>query len=225
MISEIKVCMRVMATSLIAAGCVLANSHAATVSIGNTLASNPNRYENFDGAVPTNDISVQFAGNGLTFTRLGESGMNLISNVLCTNTQYGVSGNYLGLGLSHPCDGDVFQTTGVRVDFDHDVEELSWTGYSRIIGGRFTLFLGHDNNVVGSFQFDHWNQFDNETVLIQDVVFNQMTFIEEPGSDATMILDHLTWRTHQVPVPGSLSLLGLGLAGLAWHRKRATRNK
>ena len=219
---------KAMAVLSAIAALAIGNAHVATISIGNVLASSPNRYMDFDGVAATNDLGSEFAASGLSFSRFGESGVNLISNTLCSNTQYGVSGNYLGLGLNHPCAGDVFSTTGVDFLFSADVHELSWTGYSRIIGGNFTMQLYHDANLVGSFVFNHDNQFDNESVLIKDVTFNRMSFSEMPGSDATMILDHLTWRgdvTGRVPLPGSLPLLGIGLIALGAMGKRGWKTK
>lgn len=194
-------------------------AQAGTISIGSVGVNTPAHTENFDaGALGT--AAKQFAAYGLVFKTLSGIGASLVKNSDCSNEGHGVSGQYVYVGVTAPCNPNG-STDALSLTFTNVVSELSWTGFSRASSTGYTVSALLNNVVVSSVLFNNNNSFENKTVLIKGGNFNELRFVENGNSGNYFAIDNMAWNTANVPEPGSIALLGLGLALFAAHRRKA----
>lgn len=205
----------------VAALTVCASAHAGLITIGGAGVVNADHVETFEGIAPMNRVTNQFAGNGLVFTTLSGNGIAATNNNQCGNSSQGVTGGYLYMGLQAPCSGSNVQD-GVSLRFAQDVSELSWTGFHRASGAGFNILALNDGVVVSSLLFGGHNRFENRTVLFSGSTFDELRFTENGTSSAFFALDNMRWTdAAEVPEPGMLALVGLGLLGAAYRRRKS----
>lgn len=145
---------------------------------------------------------VDFTGLG-NFTNYSQNGMNMTSNSVW---------NWPGANMAHMDGGMASFTMGSGENFNLDSVFMVSNGGTG--PARFTAF---DNGVslgsvdvagsAGTFTFG--TLFDGIDEFRVTVVGSHFTFDDINFSNATA-----------VPEPGSLVLLGLGLAGLAYRRRK-----
>jgi hypothetical protein len=206
------------------------SAHAGVIKMdyGNAVA-NPSHTENFDGGIAANNITNQFSENGVTFKTLGDAGISLISNSICTNS--GMSGKYLAMGMRTPCNGNT-AFNAVSMMFDGDVESLSWTGFNRTIFNGFKVEFWNDGKIIESatdaYFMSPQNLFSNKTVLVSGGVFDEIRFIESTGYQGFFGIDNMAWKiapavvkspVSDVPEPNIALLFGIGAVGMAYKRK------
>jgi hypothetical protein len=192
-------------------------AQAGLITIGGGSITGPDRFEDFTYGTSIAGVSNEFSNNGLSFVTLSGAGISLIENSTCGNS--GVSGEYLYMGVIPLCNGNSTQDS-VSIQFDTDVTDLSWTGFSRANGAGFNIEALMDGVVVSSLVFDGSNTFENSTVLLSGSTFDEIRFSENSTSGVFFALDNMSWNTTQVPEPVTLVLFGFGLAGIGLLRKR-----
>lgn len=205
------------------------SAHAGIVHIGTTAGvQNPTHTENFESGAVRTDITNQFSDNGLTFKNIGTNGMVLTSWAVCNNLGGHPTNKYVVLGLKYPCQVDT-ALNAVSVSFAEDVSELSWTGFNRTIGNGYTIQALLDGKVVSETSFHANNKFDKEIVHFTGSVFDEIRFTEASVWQGYFGFDDMAWKTataqqqpSEVPLPGTLALLGIGMLGIGMKRKSRT---
>jgi hypothetical protein len=196
-------------------------AQAGTITIGATGVAAPAHTENFNIGALGNNVSTQFAANGLTMTTLSGAGVALVSNATCNNSSQGVDGQYLYMGVTTPCNYSSGMIDAVSIKFNGLVSELSWTGFSRANNDGFTISALLAGAVVSSIDFNAANQFENQTVLFTGSTFDELRFVEKGPGEYFFALDNMAWNAAAaVPEPASFALFGLGLALVAAGRRR-----
>jgi hypothetical protein len=191
--------------------------------------TNTTHFENFDNGAVGSNVSEQFASNGITFDTWGKSGMALTSNSVCNNTVGGMSNQYLMMGMAYPCNKDNKKVSMVSLMFSDNVSELSWLGFNRAIGKGFTIQALYDGEIVSDIDFVNKNKFENQYVNISGSIFNELRFIENGNWTGTFGIDNMAWNvttavpSGEVPLPGSVALMGIGMLGLGIMRKRSNQ--
>jgi hypothetical protein len=198
----------------------------ASIIVVDKGLTNTNHFENFEGGKVGNNVSDQFASNGITFETWGPSGITLTSNAVCNNMSSGVAGKYLIMGANYPCSTANSKVNMVSVMFADNVSELSWSGFSRAVGKGFAIQALYDGAIVSELDFDNKNRFDNKSVMISGNIFNELRFLEYGNYQGFFAIDNMAWNVTsevpngEVPIPGTVALMGLGLLGLGFARKK-----
>jgi hypothetical protein len=172
------------------------------------------------GTVVTN----QYAAQGLTFSALGGGAVRANS---CGNSAFdglaGMSGDTLntyGPGCLTNGTDDAFS-----MKFSSDVSAVSFSlvsaGYANI-GNTISAF--NDGNLVEQFAFGSGSYF-SDYLQFSNLTFDELRFTEGGGNNSYFIFDNVAYvSANAVPEPVSLSLFGLGLAGLAETRRKSKKS-
>jgi hypothetical protein len=169
-------------------------------------------------------VTNQYAAQGLTFTALGGGAVRANS---C-----GIS-DFDGLAS---LSGDTLNTYGptcvtngtddaFSMKFSADVSAVSFSlvsvGYSNI-GNTISAY--NDGNLVEQFSFGAGDYFA-DYLQFSNLTFDELRFTEGGGDDSYFIFDNVAYvNANAVPEPVSLSLFGLGLAGLAAARRKSKKS-
>lgn len=205
------------------------SAQANIILNGDKGLTNTNHFENFDNGSVGNNVSEQFASNGINFDTWGKSGITLTTNSVCNNADGGMSNQYLMMGMAYPCAKDNKKVSMVSLMFSENVSELSWLGFNRAIGKGFTIQALYDGMIVSELDFDNKNQFENKYVNISGDIFNELRFIENGNWTGSFGIDNMAWNvttavpSGEVPLPGSVALMGIGMLGLGFMRKRSNQ--
>lgn len=136
-------------------------------------------------------------------------------NLFLTN---GSAGGMVGnvLRFDESSDGEYGQLA-----FDYSVSSLSFL-YAGFLSGAFTAqVLDASFNIVDSF-YDSYTDDDTPggPITLSGSDIHYFRFFDGPGGLSFAGVDDLQITAALVPEPGTLSLLTLGLIGLAWSRKK-----
>lgn len=218
-------------TRFIFAAALMAASFAASagVILSNTGLTEYDRTENFDTGTSTSNISGDFGTSGLHLSTLGGGGLSLIANnsTSCNFTSRGMNGNFLGMGLRSPCVIDATVNNYASMQFGGDVSELSWFGFSFANGRNgdgIAVEAYRKGLAVDDMQilFNQNNRFNGLYVTFSGAVFDELRFSETDAARGYIGIDEMAWKfvavdtaTEQVPEPGSILLMGVGVLGLA----------
>jgi hypothetical protein len=210
---------------IIAALSAVSISAQAGIMLVEKGLTNTTHFENFEGGKVGNNVSDQFAGNGITFETWGPAGITLTSNTVCNNMGSGVSGKYMIMGMNYPC-SSANKVNMVSILFADNVSELSWTGFNRTHGKGFAVQALYDGSIVSELDFTKTNAFEDMSVLVSGNIFNELRFLEYANWQGYFGVDNMAWNVtsevpnSEVPVPGTVALMGLGLLGLGLARKK-----
>ena len=113
-------------------------------------------------------------------------------------------------------------------DFDLASVTFDYLGYS--IGAFLAEALDINGNVVASFTDSETGCaacFDGQNVVLKGVGIRAFRFADTPGTTNEAAVDNLRLDVpalgNPAPEPGTLALLGLGLAGFVVNRRRSAR--
>lgn len=109
-------------------------------------------------------------------------------------------------------------STGV-VNFTSAVTSIDLTWATAVVSTDFyATAFDSLNNVVDSFFFD--GALSSDTFGVASLTGSGITRLEYHDSGSVVAIDTLSFTTASVPEPASLALLGLGLAGIGFSRKK-----
>lgn len=226
--TNFKTNIKAMFASALFAMAALSQAQAGVITIGDTKLTNTTNFQNFDVGTVGSNITNQFAASGLTFVTNATAGMTLTSSTVCNNPNAGVSNQYLFMGVNYPCSPSTTMKNGVSILFDKDVAELSWDGFNRANGSNGYLIEALlDGVVVSSTNFNSRNRFDGKSVMITGSVFDELRFTENGNYQGYFAIDNMAWNTvavggdtGEVPLPGTIPLLAIGMVGFGFMRKK-----
>ncbi len=204
-------------------------AQAGVINIGANGLKDATHSENFDFGKMGDNVSNQFSANGLNFDTWGKSGINLTNTTMRKDTVGGVSNQYLIMGMSSQCAKENKKVSMVSVMFDENVSELSWLGFNRAVGKGFTIQALYNDMIVAELDFTNKNNFENEYVNINGSIFNELRFMENGNWQGYFGIDNMSWvvtdavPNGEVPLPGSVALLGIGLLGLSFVRRKSNK--
>jgi len=213
-----------MAIGLMALG-LNQSAQAGLITIeANGMKSSTN-FEGFDIGKTGDNVSDQFNGSGINFDTWGKSGINLTTNATCNNASRGMTNQYLLMGMSTQCSTDSKKVSMVSIMFTDNISEMSWLGFNRAIGKGYTIQALYDDMIVAELNFNSANNFENQYVNISGSIFNELRFMENGNSEGYFGVDNMAWNVApaEVPLPGSVALLGIGLLGLSFVRKKSNK--
>lgn len=99
--------------------------------------------------------------------------------------------------------------------FDADLSDLAFAFVSNLQSTTFSAFL--NSSLVESMTFN--TDLSGQYVNVSGMTFDEIR-ITSTGSNDAYILDDMQFRTAQVPEPAILALLGLGVAGIGFSRRK-----
>lgn len=164
-------------------------------------------------------VTNQYAAQGLTFagTQGGAVRFNGCGINAWGNSYTGISGDYLntfGAGCYTNAVNDSFSMV-----FAQTVSAAS-LGF-RNNGTNNTLTALLNGTVVETYTFG--NTY-NAYVTFSNLLFNEIRFTEvNYTSGGYLIFDNVAYVKSTVPEPASIALLGLGLVGMAFARRRSAK--
>jgi hypothetical protein len=221
-----------LATAMIA---VSFSANAGIITNGAAL-TDYDHFENFETGTNTNNLSGKFGTNGLSFKTLAAGGIALTTagTTSCNQNGRGVSGKYLGMGLTVPCLLDTTTVNSVSIMFDKDVAELSWLGFSLATGQNqngvgYIIEAFNDGKAVEGLNtvFGVNNRFTNKYVNISGGVFDELRFTETSAYQGIFGIDNMAWKNavvtpppSDVPEPSIALLFGAGMIGMGVMRKK-----
>jgi hypothetical protein len=129
------------------------------------------------------------------------------------------------MGMNYPC-SSANKVNMVSILFTDNVSELSWTGFNRTHGKGFAVQALYDGSIVSELDFTKTNAFEDMSVLVSGNIFNELRFLEYANWQGYFGVDNMAWNVtsevpnSEVPVPGTVALMGLGLLGLGLARKK-----
>lgn len=196
------------------------SAYAGLITAGNTTASGANQFLGFErvGPVASSELLTnQFSG--VTFSGTG-GGPTLHSNNSCRPSTNNFSGSaWASIGVVPSCQvggGNNFST----MSFDQDLEELSFD-YTTNNNGRFQIEALLNGAIVTLGQISRSSVGLTTTVLLTGDNFDTLRFRELGASNSWFWMDNVNWRTgNNVPEPGTLGLLALGLIGMGLARRK-----
>ena len=166
-------------------------------------------------------ITNQFASAGVTFTPLANGGVRYNSCgpeawSFTTNMYYGTVNTY-GPGCATNSIDDSFSLT-----FNGIVQEAAFAIYGETSGGAASIQALLNGIVVATLSYASLYQ---NYVVVSGGLFDELRFLEGSNPSSYVVLDSLGFsyaEVSNVPAPGALALLGLGLLGIgAFRRKKA----
>lgn len=196
-------------------------AQAGVITIGGQALTNADRTEDFQSLAPGSNV-MAITQSGLAISTIGTQGISVVNSPNCRNNSGGMSNKYLALGISHQCLVQQYTVNGVSFRFGDDVSELSWTGLGVGSFGGYTIQALKNGAVVSETIFNLDNRFQNKTVLFSGSVFDEIRLMEASTWGGYLAIDNMAWNfapPAEVPLPGTLALLGIGMLGMGMKRK------
>lgn len=211
--------LRALAASVLAATALTAQ--AGVITIGGQAVTNADRTENFQSLAPGSNVTA-VADSGLSISPGSTQGLSIVNSPNCRNTDRGMSGKYAALGMSHQCLSQPALPNSVFFTFDEAVSELSWTGFSLAAFNGFKVQALRGGVVVSETAFTLDNRFSKQTVLFSGSVFDEIVVMENGAWGGYIGIDNMAWKLApaEVPLPGTLALMGIGMLGMGYKRKK-----